>query len=405
MRKITLLLFVLSPLMLLGQGYQDKVRALNQFGLPYFYNEGLEANINKWKANENNVTSDILGLSILWFKEMETAQKASGLPWFVKYIPAANTAYNHLYDGTDGSKGMWPLSFAIGKKYGLTQNSYTDMRRDVEASSVAACKYLAELHNIYKDWPKTITAFRIGAIRLNQAIRLAGNSLDFNDIYAQLTPEEKEPVLQFYTAVVVMYFRHDFHIQETVYTKPDTDTATTSINLPFGFLEEQLGVEKGTIKNMNPQFTKDLVPAFGGVTWFKLPLGLKPYYESRKDSFPFLLHYVEPELPVNIPDSIVSEVIADTLSTATVAPTASVVNDSAQKVWVWYRIKRGDTYTLLADIYDCSIEDIRQWNGLRYQELMADRLLKFYVSEQRKEYYKNLNTLPIAEKQQIAAED
>ena len=66
------------------------------------------------------------------------------------------------------------------------------MRRDVEASSVAACKYLAELHNIYKDWPKTITAFRIGAIRLNQAIRLAGNSLDFNDIYAQLTPEEKE---------------------------------------------------------------------------------------------------------------------------------------------------------------------------------------------------------------------
>lgn len=405
MRKALLFLLITAPLCVIAQGYQDKVRALNQFGLPYFYNADLEANIEKWKANENNATSDILGLSILWFKEMETAQKASGLPWFVKYIPAANTAYNHLYDGTDGSKGMWPLSFAIGKKYGLTQNSYTDMRRDVEASSIAACKYLAELHNIYKDWPKTITAFRIGAIRLNQAIRLAGNSLDFNDIYAQLTPEEKEPVLQFYTAVVVMYFRHDFQIQETVYTKPDTDTATTTVNLPFSFLEEQLGVEKGTIKSMNPQFTRDMVPAFGGVTWFTLPLGLKPFYESRKDSFPFLLHYVEPELPVNTVDTALVEVEVDTLSTAVVASPAVVINDSAQKVWVWYRIKRGDTYTLLSDIYDCSIDDIRVWNGLRYQELMADRLLKFYVPAARKEYYKNLNTLSNAEKQQIAGED
>ena len=118
-----------------------------------------------------------------------------------------------------------------------------------------------------------------------------------------------------------------------------------------------------------------------------------------------MLHYIEPELPVNNPDSIVYAAASDTLSSASAAPIETVVNDSAQKVWVWYRIKRGDTYTLLADIYDCSIDDIRQWNGLRYQELMADRLLKFYVSELRKEYYKNLNTLPIAEKQAIAAED
>src|SRR4026209_1616836 len=106
MRKFIFILQMLLATAAFGQGYSDKVKLLEQHGIPYFYNEDIEKAIEKWKLNENNLTSDVLGRSVTWFREMEVAQKTNGLPWFIKFLPAANTGYNHLYEGPDGSKGM-----------------------------------------------------------------------------------------------------------------------------------------------------------------------------------------------------------------------------------------------------------------------------------------------------------
>lgn len=404
MRFLTLSLFIFSTCFLSAQGYEDKVKLLGQHGVPYFYNADVAANIEKWKENENNATSDVLGRSVMWFQEMEIARKTHGLPWFIRFIPAANTGYSHLFEGKDGSKGMWPLDFSIAKKYGLMENSFTDMRRDVEASSEAACRYLADLNNIYKDWLKTITAFRIGAIRLNQVIRLAGNSLDFNDIYQYLSPEEREPILQFYAAVTVMYYRHDFHLQETVFPKMSTDTVNTQLSLPFPFLEDKLALEPGTLRACNPQFTRDFVPCFIGTTWFRIPSEKKQRYLSVKDSFLYFLEYKESPVEEPSDTSVVSTDIAPAADT--VATVHDAAADTVQTfVWVWYRIKSGDGFYTLSDIFDCSIEDMKLWNGIRNNDLIANRLIKFYVPANRVEYYKGLNTMNMVQKRQIAQKD
>jgi hypothetical protein len=407
MIKIASIILFFISLPIYADGYSDKIRLLGQHGIPYFYNEDVEANIEKWQKNENANTSDILGRSVLWFHEMEVAQKTNGLPWFIKFIPAANTGYNHLFDGKDGNKGMWPLSFAIGKKYGLTQNSFIDMRRDVEASSDAACKYLSDLHNIYKDWLKTITAFRIGAIRLNQVIRLAGNSLDFNDIYKQLTPTEREPIVQFYAAVTVMYFRHEFKLQETYYPKINSDTVSTTLSLPYVFLEEKLGITPTLLKEYNPQFTQELVPCFLGITYFRIPVEKKKAYNILKDSFQILLNYKEAEPEEIIVDTtgIVVDSFPANIAPVTPPPVVEVPVIPESKVWVWYRIKEGDNDALLADIFDCSAENIRMWNGLKNQELLTNRLIKFYVPISKAAYYKELNTIDGPQKTSIAEKD
>src|SRR5689334_2965136 len=123
MRNWILLLLTLHLLPVSAQSYEAKVRLLEQHGIPFFYNQDIEKNIQLWVKNENNVTSNILGKGVVYHKYMEDAQRINGLPWFVKYIPAANTGYDNYYVGGDGSTGMWPLTFAIAKKYGLKQNS------------------------------------------------------------------------------------------------------------------------------------------------------------------------------------------------------------------------------------------------------------------------------------------
>jgi hypothetical protein len=111
-----------------SQTFEDKIKQLQQHGMPYFYNADVEDNIKKWLQNENNATGDILGRGVLYFNQMESFRRINGLPWFIKYLPAANTGYNNFFIGKDGSSGMWPLNFAIAKKYGLKQNSLKNIR-------------------------------------------------------------------------------------------------------------------------------------------------------------------------------------------------------------------------------------------------------------------------------------
>lgn len=407
MKKATLFLLCFYALTASAQGYSDKVKLLGQHGIPYFYNDDIEANIKKWIANEHNATSDILGRSVMWSGEMEYAQKINRLPWFVKFIPAANTGYDNSFTAKDGSKGMWPLNYSIAKKYGLALNSLIDERRNVETSASAACRYLADLQYIYKDWLKTITAFRIGAIRLNQVIRLANNSLDFSEIYKFLEPEEREPIIQFYAAVTVMYFRHDLNLQETEFDKPVTDTVSLPLAMKFSFIEENSVVTSAELRNLNPQFISDMVPWFGSATIFKVPASKKSAFDARKDSMIILMR--AKNKPVATQDTIV--VVKDSVTyisivTGVVEPDSVLIEkDTATRIWVWYTVKTGDGFYTLSDIFDCSIEEMKKWNDINSNTLVANTLIKFYVAAEKSEHYKKLTTLNHLQKREIALSD
>lgn len=416
MKKLILLFITVISIQARAQSFETKVKELEQHGVPFFYNADIEKNIQLWLKNENSVTGDILGKSVLYFPYMDNVRKVNGLPWFVKYIPAANTGYNNYHVGKDGSTGMWPLNFSIAKKYGLKMNSMIDERRALDASSDAACKYLADLHFIYKDWLKTITAFRIGAIRLNQVIRLSGNSLDFKDIYEHLEPEEREPIVQFISAVTVMYFREDFKIQESDLHLPLMDSVSANVALPFSLIEQKTGIKAQDLKNMNPEFKTENVPYFGYTIYFNVPKEQKPAYNAMRDSLFKIATYkpqpvIEYDTIIKVVDSVTyieivpkgSKPIEDKPDSPT--PNVGVTPKPPAKVWVWYKVKPGDGFYTLSDIFDCSIAEMKSWNGIRNNALIANTSIKFYVNANKVDYYKKMNYLNQAQKRNIALQD
>lgn len=411
MRTLIAILVLLNAPFVRAQKYSDKVKLLGQHGIPYFYNADVEANIEKWSLNDSNSTADVLGMSVVYHNAVEYARKTNGLPWFVKFIPAANTGFDNGFMGKDGSKGVWPLSFAIAKKYGLKVNSYLDERRNIETSADAACRYLADLNYIYRDWLKTITAFRIGAIRLNQVIRLAGNSLDFNEIYQFLTPEEREPIVQFYAAVTVMYFRHDFKIDETEFAAPDADTVYTAIPLKYDFLKEKLNIEPQVMRTLNPHFIADLVPWFGNTTTFRIPASLKEAYDLKRDSFKILMN--QPDRILILTEDTVVEVrngityisVKQNENPDSAGDIVEPDKDTASRIWVWYTVKTGDGFYTLSDIFDCSIEEMKEWNQITGNTLIANNIIRFYVDGSKADHYKKLNSLSHQQKRNIALSD
>lgn len=404
---------------------QLKIKSLEQKGLPYFWNSEIELSIQDWLKNENQSTSIFLGRYYYYSTLVDPILTDKKLPWFLAYLPAGSTGFEPRYRDEGGSSGMWPMGFTMGKKYGLKQTALFDERRDPIKSSQAALSYLNDLHIIYKDWLKAITAFRIGAIRMNQIIHELDGDLDFDRIYLMLEPEERIPIIQFYSAVVVLSYAKEFGIKPLPFSEiPAQQVLSVGEPLPFSVLNEHLGVGLMELRMLNPEFRADVIPYMGSNFVFRLPKGYVLRYNAMRDSIPGWLNAysgngtvaVSKLPPIEIKQEPVAMENKDTAETMEIASTDQSVVDAAgvtpprpktseYKIWVYYRVKAGDAVYTLSDVFDCTPEQMKQWNRLRSNSLKVGTQLKFYIPATKKTYYTRINSMSISQKRNLAAKD
>lgn len=393
--------------------WENKIRAFEQVGLPHFYNAAVQRKIDTLLLNENRKTSMMVGRQMAFQPYIDHARQIYTLPWFIRFLPAANTALETRYTDADGCTGIWPLNFSMGKKYGLKQTSILDERRSLSASSDAACHYLKDLQGIYRDWMKTIVAFRIGAVRLNQAIRQAGNSLKFEDIYKHLTPAEQQHIVNFYATLVVMYHFEETGLTKVAYPMIKADTATARCLLPISFFEEKTGITTSELQQLNPEFKSSVIPWFGEPATFHIPADKRPAYLKVRDSLCLMLQ-IKTSPPV-VYDTITT--VRDSVTYIEIKPRGErgvepIVNGNSTpapappaRVWVIYKVKPGDGFYTLSDVFDCTITEMKSWNGIRSNTLVAGSVLRFYVPYAKKSQYEQVNRMNAVEKRNIANKD
>jgi soluble lytic murein transglycosylase-like protein len=79
---------------------------------------------------------------------------------------------------------------ATAARYGLNRNVWGDERTDFDKSTVAAARYLADLHRLFGDWALALAAYNAGEDRVLEAVT-KGKTRDFWKLSQQgLLPEE-----------------------------------------------------------------------------------------------------------------------------------------------------------------------------------------------------------------------
>lgn len=112
--------------------------------------------------NFNKVHSNVLHQkAAAWFPIIEPILKKYGIPNDFKYMPLVESG---LKAGTSpkGAAGFWQFMPATARMYGLTVNGRADERNNLQKSTVAACKYLKELHKIFGNWALAAAAYNVG---------------------------------------------------------------------------------------------------------------------------------------------------------------------------------------------------------------------------------------------------
>ncbi len=340
----------------------------------------------------------LLGLADYYFPMFEEILDKYDLPIELKYLPIIESALNPRAVSRVGATGLWQFMYGTGRMYQLEINSFVDERRDPYSASVAAAKFLSNLYDVYKDWTLVIAAYNCGPGNVNKAIRRANGKRNYWDIYPYLPRETRNYVPAFIGAAYMVNFYDKHNISPLQIKMPMmTDTIMIDQKLHLQQVADVLKVSIEELRDLNPQYKKDIIPSTGDAYPLRLPMehsmafiDLQDSIYSYKDSV-----FFNPKRVVITPKKYTKRNYYSYRSTYKPPSTAN-------KSKLFYTVKEGDNLGFIADWYDVKVSDIKYWNKMRRSTIKVGQKLAVYVPNKKVYKYKQVNKLGFEQKNKVA---
>ena len=326
------------------------------------YNERVRAFILRYVKRSPKQVARMMRMSEYYFPLFEDVLGHYDLPYELKYLPIIESALNPIARSHVGAAGLWQFMPATGKLFGLEVNSLVDERMDPLKSTEAACRFLSSMYAIYHDWNLVIAAYNCGAGNVNKAIRKAGGKRDFWSIYPFLPRETRNYVPIFIAANYAMNYGQEHGICKAPIEDKAmvTDTIRTNQRMHLQQISDNLGIEMAELRRLNPQYSRDILPG-GSMYTLCLPTDKMGPFIDMQDS---IIAYKA--------DSLINNRRAE----IDLAKVTSVSGAYRVNGVTYYKIKRGDTLGGIAKKFHCTVKQLKQWNGLKNDNIREGQKLK-----------------------------
>lgn len=294
--------------------------------------------------------------------ELETRN----MPLELALLPVVESAFNPTALSTAKAAGLWQFIPSTGVRFGLKQNNYYDGRRDVVESTRAALDYLQFLANEFDgDWLLAIAAYNSGEANVARAIARNLAKSKPTDFFSLDLPKETEayvPKLLAMRRIVADPAKH---------------------GLEFGSLENQPYFVK---VNVGGQIDLELAAELASMSKEDF-LSINPGFKRR---------VTDPNGPHQLLIPVANE-------ESFLEKLASLPSDKRVPV-VYYRVRKGDTLTKVAQRYGISVEELRVQNNLKSKTLKPGQELLLRATNSALSYANNSvsDAAPVASKTSTA---
>ncbi len=345
--------------------YISRLQNLDSF-IPMPFNESVKKFINFYLNKRGGQVAIMMGLTNYYFPLFEEALARYDLPAELKYLPIIESALNPKIVSKAGASGLWQFMYGTAKMYGLEINSYIDERNDPVKSTDAAARYLRDLYAIYGDWHVVIAAYNCGPGNINKAVRRSGGKQSYWEIYSRLPKETRGYVPIFIAANYVMNHSQEHNLFPVMPSfKMLTDTIILTSYLNFEQISANLNIPIQEIRQLNPQYKRDIIPARQGKTYvLKLPIDkISPFIENEARIY---AHNRDKYFPNN-QIVLVKE------------DHGSIDLDGKKKIY--YTVRKGDTPGAIASKYRVSLSNLCAWNNIRKNVIRTGQKLAIYSKD------------------------
>ena len=209
----------------------------------------------------------------------------------------------------------------------------------------AACRYLKDMYAVFGDWMLAIASYNCGPGNVNKAIARSGGGKTFWEIYDYLPRETRGYVPAFIGASYAYAYHKQHGIELTEPPLPlAVDTIRVTKLMHLGQVASTLDLPIEVLRQLNPQYRLDIIPATGKHYTLVLPQEYACRYIAceeeiqRKDSL-YLKEYIN---PVNV-----------------------AKKRAATSSYLTHTVKRGETLGYIARKYRVSQQTIMRDNRIR----------------------------------------
>lgn len=324
----------------------ELAQRLEQINLPFAVQSTSQVKlyVRRYLVEGYRDSEDILGRAHLYFPIFEHYLKLYNLPESLKYLPIVESALRPYVHSPVGAAGLWQFVPATARLYGLTVNGQVDERLDPHKSTEAAVRMLAALYQQFNDWGLVLAAYNCGPGRVKRVMRTYG-ATDFWSAQAYLPRESQNYVPGFIAAAYLMNY-HNAHGISPDYLNADmqlTRTFTVFESLHLATVARELNISYRTLQRLNPSYISGLV---------------------HKRSKGQLV-----TVPERIADAFQQRFLND----------SSLPNFLNGRQRSTYVTVAGDNLDTLAQLFECSKDEIISWNKLSNEKVTINQPLVVYL--------------------------
>jgi peptidoglycan lytic transglycosylase D len=350
--------------------------------------------------------------------------RAEGLPLDLAYIPIVESGFKTNALSRASAKGPWQFMRATAVEQGLRHDWFVDERSDPEKATIAAAKYLKTLYKLFDgDWHLVLAAYNGGLGRVQRAMRQSGKD-DFWSLSASsryLPRETREYVPLILAAIIVAKNPAQYGFEVSPQEPLTYDKVVVSHPVDLRKVAEWTGQSIDEVQALNPELRRWTTPVSDDPYELKVPAGsaervaerlasagpddlvsLNWYTVRRGESLSTIARKLKvsrvelaqanrlrtnsrlsvgqrlviPRAPAAVLASKTSTAPPTTVASRSIAGSGRVVAARRDtSATVTYRVKRGDTLSSIARLFNTTVNSIRTLNRISGSHIVAgDRL-------------------------------
>lgn len=385
------------------------------YAIPDLQNPLVANQLNWYVSRPDYIQRTTVRASRYLYHVVEELEKR-GMPTELALLPFIESAFNPQAYSSANAAGMWQFIPSTGRDFNLTQNMFRDERRNVIASTDAALSYLQRLYAMFGDWQLALAAYNWGegsvqrAIKKNQA---AGLPIDFNSLSRHMPAETRNyvPKLQAVKNIIANPEQYSLVLPKVENQPYFTSVAKTAdIDVKVAAQLAEMNIDD--FKALNPQFNRPVIT--GNQTRILMPQENADKFKtnlaqwgqalsswtthtitsarekidaiaSRFSTTPDVIreaNHIPPKMRLRAGSTIL---VPRTEETRDIAPevadsaTMSIEPDVGEGKLVRYRIGKRDSLQTVASRYKVSVADLKEWNGLRQDNVSVGQTLQIHL--------------------------
>lgn len=312
-----------------------------EFSLPVEFNDRVMQEILYMTTRARDFTEASLSRKTAFDEMIYAKIDSMGMPRDLIYLALVESGYKIKAYSRAKAAGIWQFVPATGKRFGLYQDFWMDMRRNPERSTTAALRYLQRLKDEFGDWLMAMAAYNCGEGCVRRRIRdvkadsLRDSTLAVTYWDLELPKETMHYVPRILAAMTIGHYPEHYGMTVEKRELMPFDTVTVVEFMPLDQVAQAAGVDTKTIQDLNLELSRWCTPPKESGYVLRIP-------EGSRDSF--LVAYGK-------------------------------MDKKSFSRWQYHKVRTGENLGKISRMYGVSVKDIQSANHLKNTRIRQGQTL------------------------------